>query len=200
MSEKCRPVCNVLTMESPIITLSAEDAIPDGLEGRWWVAHTRPRNEKALASDLRDVGVYCYLPLQERRTRSSRTRRISRSEIPVFPSYLFFNATEEQRHRALKTRRVANLLAVRRQDELVRQLRQIHQALLGGVSLRWHPELKIGDWARVVDGPLMGVEGVVVRRMSRVRLVLNVTMLGQSVSVEVSDAAIERMAPPSLSS
>ncbi len=185
-------------MDSQIITLTAEEAIPDASDGRWWVAHTKPRNEKALATDLQGLGILSYLPLLERRTRSRRTRRLSRSVIPVFPSYLFFRATEEERHRALKTNRIANLLAVGRQDELVAQLRQIHHALLGGVPMRWHAELSAGEWARVVEGPLLGVEGVVLRRLSKVRLVLNVTMLGQSVSVEVSDEVLERTDAPQL--
>lgn len=29
-----------------------EEAIPQGLSGDWWVAHTKPRSEKLLATDL----------------------------------------------------------------------------------------------------------------------------------------------------
>src|SRR5262245_57640435 len=76
--------------------LSPIEAIPDDLPGRWWVAHTKPRNEKSLASDLVKLGIAHYLPLRRRQTRSRRTRRISRSLIPVFPGYLFFNGLDEQ--------------------------------------------------------------------------------------------------------
>lgn len=176
--------------------LSADQAIPEGLDGKWWVAHTRPRNEKALAGELLLLGIFNYLPLHPRQTRSRSTRRVSKSSIPVFPGYLFFNGTEEQRIRALTTNRIVSVLSVTRQDELVRELRQVQQALSAGVGMRWHPEVKVGDYARVVGGPLMGVEGVVTRRMSRVRLVLNVMMLGQSVSVEVSEDVLDRSPQP----
>lgn len=182
--------------DSSIVTIAAEQAIPEGLDGRWWVAHTRPRNEKLLATELASLGIFHYLPLFERQTRGRARRRMYHSVIPVFPGYLFFNGTEEQRLRALTTNRIVSVLTVARQEELVLELRQVQQAISAGVGLRWHPELKVGDHARVIAGPLMGVEGVVTRRMSKVRLVLNVMMLGQSVSVEVSEDVLERASEP----
>ena len=184
--------------DSSIIVVPAEEAIPENLAGRWWGAHTKPRNEKSLAGELGQQGIIHYLPLLARQTRSRATRRVSRSVIPVFPGYLFFNATDEQRIRALKTKRIATVLAVPRQEVLVRELRQIYSALSSGVGIRWHPEVKVGDWARVVGGPLMGVEGVVARRTGKVRLVLNVVMLGQSISVEVADDLLERIDDPTM--
>lgn len=180
-------------MDAMTPSITAEQAIPEGLDGRWWVAHTRPRNEKRLAADLRLLGIFNYLPLYPRQTRGGARRRVYQSILPVFPGYLFFNGTEEQRLRALTTNRIVSVLSVPRQDELVRDLRSVQQALAAGVGFRWHPEVKIGDLARVVSGPLMGVEGVVFRRLSKTRLVLNVMMLGQSVSVEVSDDVLEKL-------
>lgn len=176
--------------------VSPIEAIPDGLPGRWWVAHTKPRNEKALASELSKLGIFHYLPLRKRETRSRNTGRISRSLLPVFPGYLFFNGLDDQRHRALATHRIANVLVVSSQGRLITELRQVHQALRTGVDVRWHREIKIGQAARVVEGPLTGVEGVIAQRLSRLRLVLNVDMLGQSISVEVSADQLEPIGNP----
>lgn len=178
-------------VSSATADLRPDEAIPDKLPGCWWVAHTKPRNEKALAADLTRLGIFHYLPLRKRESRSRKTRRISRSLLPVFPGYLFFNGRDEQRYRALATHRIANVLAVTAQDRLITELRQVHKALLAGVDVRWHREIRIGQAARVVEGPLIGVEGVIARRLSKIRLVLNVEMLGQSISVEVSTHQLE---------
>ncbi|MHC4443441.1 MAG: transcription termination/antitermination NusG family protein [Planctomycetota bacterium] len=74
--------------------------IASKLPGQWYVAHTRSRNEKALANELQHMKIFNYLPLTPHQTRSPVTRRISRSNLPVFPGYLFFKGTEEQRYRA----------------------------------------------------------------------------------------------------
>lgn len=182
---------------SQAVCRSPHEAVPDGLTERWWVAHTRPRNEKALALDLQGRGILHYLPLCRRTTRSRNTGRLTRSIVPVFTGYLFFNGSEEQRCQALTTNRIANTLPVPDQRRLVGELRQIQKALAAETDLKWSGRVRVGDWARVVAGPLMGLEGVVHQRLSRLRLVLNVRMLSQSVSVEVSQETVERIDTPS---
>lgn len=158
----------------------------------WWVAHTRSRHEKALADELARMGVFCYLPLCRRVTRSRVSRRISRSIVPVFPGYLFFVADEEQRYRALRTNHVARTLNVTDPATLVRQLRQIDLAVRSGEPIARSSRLAVGDRVRVVAGPLVGLDGVVTRWRSRLRIVLNVEILGQSASVEVDADLVER--------
>lgn len=171
-------------------------AIPEELPGRWWVAHTRPRNEKALALDLRARGIFYYLPLCVRTTRSKGRGRISRSIVPVFPGYVFLNTGEAQRQLALTTNRIANALPVANQLQLVGELRQVQRVLCTQTEFEWEPTIEIGQWARVITGPLLGTEGVVCKRMSRMRLALNVRMLSQSVVVEVSRDLLEQIDPP----
>lgn len=171
-------------------------AIPADLPGDWFVAHTRARNEKALVEDLTRMGVFHYLPLVPRETRSPRTGRISRSTVPVFPGYVFFHATEEQRYRALMTHRIAKVLVVPNQAQLVAELRRIHCLIHSRQDFFVAYRLEVGDWGRILAGPLRGLEGVVLRRSGRWRLSMNVTILGQGVQVEVSRDNVERIEPP----
>jgi transcription antitermination factor NusG len=171
-------------------------AIPEDLSGLWWVAHTRPRNEKALALDLRARGIFYYLPLYVRATRGGSSGRLSRAIVPVFPGYVFLNGDHTQRQLALTTNRIANTLPVANQQQLVGELRQVQRVLRTQTDFDWKPAIEVGQWARVIAGPLQGIEGLVRRRMSRMRLALNVRMLSQSVVVEVSRDLLERIDPP----
>ncbi len=157
----------------------------------WWVAHTRPRQEKALVTDLAKLGIQSYLPLYDRVSRSRRSGRTSRSSVPVFSSYVFVLATPDDRHRVLRTQRVAQLLVVSDQARLVHELVQVQRVLANPIAFRVHRGLKVGSWARVTSGPLAGTEGVVEKRLSGVRLALNVEMLGQCISVEVLEDMLE---------
>lgn len=158
-----------------------------------WVAHTRSRHEKTLAEELTRLGIGCYLPLCQRVTRSRATRRISRSIVPVFPGYLFFAGSEEQRYRALTTNHIAQTLPVGDPRELVHQLQQIEIALRSGEPIGHSARLAVGEPVRVIAGPLEGLEGVVVRWKSRLRIVLNVAILGQGATVEVDADTLERI-------
>lgn len=171
--------------------------IPANLAGLWYVAHTRARNEKALAADLTQMRIPAYLPLVQRETRSNRTNRVSRSTVPVFPGYLFFNATQDQRYQSLTTNRIAKLLIVPEQKQLVAELQRIQQFLQTNQTFAVIQRLEVGQWGRITTGPLQGIEGVVVRSAGRWRLSMNVTILGQSVHVEVDRDHVERIDPPS---
>lgn len=183
--------CLYEAMERP-----PEEAIPQGLSGDWWVAHTKPRSEKLLATDLMRLGVPYYLPLRRKQTRSRKSGRLSRSIVPVFSGYLFFNASEQSRLRALATNRIVTTLRVPEQERFVGELRQIHRVIAAQVEYQVHGQILDGEWVRVIAGPLEGTEGIVTGRLSRARLILNVGMLGQAVSVRVERNALERLGRP----
>lgn len=176
--------------------LAPEEAIPDHLGGKWWVAHTRARNEKALARDLDRMDIVNYLPLRRCASKSRRSGRTHVSDVPVFAGYLFFNATEHQRYRAMATNRVANTLFVPDQSQLIAQIRNVHRMLLSDTAIEHFNGVRVGHWVRVIAGPLEGVEGRVVRKLGRTRLVVTVEILGQSVTAEVDAELLEKVDPP----
>ena len=112
--------------ENPPIIWPEEVSIAD-FEGNWWVAHTKSRNEKALAWQLVNSHVPYFLPMHWKVSKS-RGRTI-RSLLPLFPGYLFFCGGEDQRLDVLKTNRAAGLIPVEDQKQLVRELLPIETML-----------------------------------------------------------------------
>ena len=176
--------------------LLPEQVVPDAYTGRWWVAHTKSRNEKALARDLSRHGITNYLPLRRKITRSPRTGRRTVSTVPVFTGYLFFTGNEQQRYQVLATNRVAKTLFVPNQPQLVTQLRHIHQVLTSNMEFEHLMGVRVGRWVRVVAGALAGVEGCVVQKLGKTRLAVSVDFLGQSVLVEVDAELLEPIDGP----
>jgi transcription antitermination factor NusG len=158
-------------------------------EGHWWVAHTKSRNEKALAHDLMAKNVSYFLPMTWKvRQQSHRTIK---SLLPLFTGYLFFCGNENGRIELLKTNRVANLIEVKDQASLVDELVRFERALRAGAPLIPHQYLEKGQWCRVIAGPLLGLEGIVVQTKGDTRLVLQIDLLGQAASVEIDIDMIE---------
>lgn len=150
--------------------------------------------EKALGRELRARGIAYYLPLRVNATRSELSGRRSYALMPVFPGYVFVNSDEKMRYVALKTNRIANALPVMNQAELVAELRDVQRVLLSGSTFTVEKAIQAGQWVRVADGPLRGLEGLVVRRLKGLRLALNVRMLSQAVLVEVAESQLVRIA------
>jgi len=172
---------------------------PEGLTipeftGQWWVAHTKSRNEKALAQDLIAKEIAYFLPMSWNVRR--HRERTFKSLLPVFTGYMFFCGEDLDRVEVLKTNRVAGIIDVVDQIKLVGELSQIEQALRAGAPLLPHDYIKKGQWCRVIAGPLMGLEGIVLEVRKVTRLILQIEMLGQATCVEIDVNMIERIERP----
>jgi transcriptional antiterminator RfaH len=163
-----------------------------GEETRWWCLHTKPRQEKAAARDLRVRGVAYYLPQVVHEDRTPQGRK-TRSIVPLFTSYLFLHGTERDRHEALKGNRLANILEVADQPRLAHDLRQIHQMLSSGLAVVPEVVMPVGARVRIKTGPLAGIEGTVIRRAKRDQFVAVVQFLGRGATVDLQDWQVEQV-------
>jgi len=159
--------------------------------GRWWVAHTKSRFEKAFAWDLSRLGIGYFLPMIQRvRICGGKKRKVL---APLFPSYVFLCGSDEDRYTAMTTNRLCQTLEVRDQGQLVSELAAIGKALAGRAVLDPYPFAAVGNRCRVTSGPFEGLEGVVVQRNGVSRLVLGVSILGQGALLELDTALLERV-------
>jgi transcription antitermination factor NusG len=169
---------------------------PEKSAGDWFVLHTRSRQEKALSEDLAAIGVAHFLPLVNQVRYHGR--RKAWVEMPLFGCYLFLRGAREDAYRADRTRRVARIIDVTDQGKLDWQLRNLHLALTKDAVLDPYPYLVTGARVEVRAGPFRGMQGVVDHRTSPNRLILEVSMLGRAVSLEL-DAALLDMVESSTS-
>jgi transcriptional antiterminator RfaH len=174
--------------ENPPISWPAGSQLKD-FAGRWWVAHTKSRNEKKLANDLIAKNISYFLPMRWK-INYIRGRKF-RSLLPLFSGYLFFCGQEKDRLDVFKTNRVANILEVKDQSKFVNELSQIERAILAGVDLAPHKFIKAGQLCKVKAGPLAGAKGIIIQTKTGARLILQVDILGQAASVEIDTDIIE---------
>lgn len=169
--------------------LFPQDSTLESAEGRWWVAHTKARNEKALARALARNNVPYFMPLREK--ICVYKGRKYKSLLPLFSGYMFFCGGQEQRHVALLSNRIVQVIEVTDQAVLKGELKRIYQAVSSGLPINPHPFLTRGSSCRVVAGPLVGLEGIVVRRTNVCKLLLQVSMLGQAAAIEIATDLVE---------
>ena len=163
--------------------LSAEPS-----QRRWWALHTKSRQEKAVARQLLGLKIPFYLPLVKKRS-ICRGRRIS-SLVPVFNGYMFLFGTEEERGTSLTTNRITRTLLAPDEMRLRSDLKRIHRLVASGAPLTVETRLDAGDWVRVKHGPFVDLEGTVLRRHGKTRLVVSIDFLKQGASVEIDDVCL----------
>ena len=158
---------------------------------RWYVLHVKPRAEKKVALHLKAYGFFCHLPTFER-VRKVQRRKV-RTEIPVFPGYVFTRLLPDERIAVLRTNLVVKTIFVKYPRTMIHQLRQIAKAFTRIDDFKVSSLYKSGDLVRVKYGPLAGVEGYVRRIGAKASLCLNVEMLGASVELSVSPQDVEKV-------
>ena len=116
-SERADRPCPARLLDMPILDAEPDLAPPDLFDARttedgrrWVVAHTRPRQEKAVARELFAAGVSFYLPCDRRRVKVRA--KVVTSRPPLFAGYVFARVSEVDRGRVQFNARVASVLPV----------------------------------------------------------------------------------------
>lgn len=178
------------------IEINADSASDDT---SWWALYTRHQHEKSVSSVLSAKGFEVFLPLYESVRRwKDRNKLLS---LPLFPCYVFVRGGLERRLQILTTPGVHMILTRGEAVAVIpeAEIQAIQRSLDGNLHVEPHPFLKSGDRVRVIRGSLEGVEGLLVRKKSLVRLVLSVEMLAQSVAVEIDAADVVPVVEPEVS-
>jgi transcription antitermination factor NusG len=161
---------------------------------QWFAVWTHSHCEQLVHDQLNGAGFHVYLPTM--RTWSRRAGRQRLIATPMFPSYLFVrHAMDKHSHvEILKARGVVRIIGGR-WDQLSpvpdAEIESLQRVLSGDAAVMPHPHLREGQRVRIEQGPLAGIEGLLVRsRPNRGLLVLSVNLLRQSVAVEVDCTSV----------
>ena len=162
---------------------------------RWYACRTKARQEKSAARALAGRGLETYLPLYDRlRQWADRKKTVP---WPLFSGYVFARFTMRDQHAVLSAPGVATIVRVDGHptpipDGDIENVRRFVAALSASraepVRVRYP---RLGERVTVASGPFTGVEGVVVRRGGRQRVIISVRGLEQSFAVTVEVCALE---------
>ena len=164
-------------------------------ERRWWVCQVRPRAEKVFGQLLSRSGESYFLPMYARKWRSKG--RSFQSQLPLFPGYVFVtgDAKGTARSAAFATHLVVREVPATDQHLLARELAGVHAVLSGGADPRPETGMVTGQPVVVVDGPYAGVEGRFLNTADELRVVVEISLLGQGVSVAVERWMVRPQTP-----
>ena len=158
----------------------------------WYVVYTLPRHEKSIADRLIHQDVETYLPLYS--SVRKWNRRQVEVELPLFPGYLFVKMVITDRVKVLKHPGVIRLVgfsgnAVPIPDCEIERLR----SLLSVWKAEPYPFLSVGKQIRIRSGPFASLEGRIVRRKGKMRLIVSLELIQRAVLLEM-DAAEAQLA------
>jgi transcription antitermination factor NusG len=157
----------------------------------WLAIYTASRHEKHVAEQLNDRQFETFLPLY-RAVHVWKNRSKVTLDLPLFPCYLFVRSRPEQRGKVLSVPGVLSVVGSKQEPWPLPDTEI--QALRSGLQQRNaapHSYLAVGDRARIRSGPFAGMEGVLLRQNNGFRMVLSLTHIMRSFSVEVGVGDLE---------
>ena len=160
-------------------------------EPRWYAVYTCANHERRVAAHLTIRGIEHFLPQYET-VRRWKDRKV-RLQLPLFPGYVFVHLALQDRLGVLQVPGVARFVgfdsyAVPIPEE---DLTRVREFLHRGFRAEPHRFLRVGRKVRVVRGPLEGMEGVILRRKNRSRLVISFELIQRAMAVEIGDAELQ---------
>jgi transcription antitermination factor NusG len=166
----------------------------DTVEPEWYALYTRSHCEQLVRDQLAAKGFHLFLLKVEIWSRRGGVRRSI--AVPLFSSYLFLRHTMDK-HGYIEVRKARGLVRIlgERWDRLAvvpeAEIAAVQRVVAGQLPVWAHPYLREGQRVRITQGPLAGVEGLLVEgKWHKGLLVLSIDLLQRSVAVEVDCTAV----------
>lgn len=164
------------------------------LKKNWYVFYTSPRAEKKVNENLLSLGYESFLPLKsEFKIWKNRQRKLIK--LPLFPSYIFVLAT---RNDIFDINRIygicccvtyAGVPAVISENDIMSL--KIMQEM--DVEILKNNDLHSGDKIRILDGPLCGYEGVLIKIKGKEKFSVSVSCVNLTAVVDISFSKMEKL-------
>lgn len=151
----------------------------------WFAILARTGREANATLVLKNLGYECYMPISKSIRRWSD--RVKESEVPLFPGYFFCRMNPHNRLPVLTTPGVMQIVGVGKTPIAIEEeeIAAIQRAGKSGIPITPWPYIEVGHVARIQEGPLKGLTGIVVKIKAGAKLVLSVSLLRRSVAVEI---------------
>ena len=178
--------------ERPSSTTTDQSLGSDAGAPKWYALWTKSHCEQMVFDQLAAKGFQVFLPKVEAWSRRGGVRH--HIPVPMFPGYLFLHHAMELNSyiEVLKTRELVRVLGDGRDrlavvpDAEIEAIQKVVQAQLPALP---YPFLREGQRVRITEGPLAGVEGILVHtKPNKGLLVLSIELFQRSVAVEVDCA------------
>lgn len=161
---------------------------------KWYVFYTCPKSEKKANKHLVSLGYETFLPLK-REYKVWRNRQKKLIEIPFFANYIFVytfhsNIFEINKVQGICTCVTCGGIASCISDNDIMSLRIMQDM---DMMIPKNNDFFIGDKIRVIDGPLCGYEGVLVKVKGISKFGISINCVNLMAIVDLETTRIEKL-------
>ena len=142
--------------------------------------------------DLKDIE--CFLPLRE--VLSKWKDRYKKVQLPLFPGYLFVHAPiEKRRLDILKIPSIVRIIGFNGEPASIPELQvqAVKRLVFSTLPYDPYPYIVKGDRVEIVQGPLRGMQGILIEKKGAYRFILSIDLIQQAVACEVDACDVAKI-------
>jgi len=156
----------------------------------WYALYTKPKHEFKAAVQLETQSVEYYLPtILKVKQWSDRKKKVKE---PLIRGYIFVKVTEKERLIALQQSSIIRCVSQRGRPAVIseNQMNNFIRFVQEGYEYKVVNSLTRGSKVRIISGPMIGVEGVIVEEPEHQSLAVSIDLLNRTVITRIQDESI----------
>lgn len=160
---------------------------------KWYALRTRSRAEKMVREQMMQRGIESFLPLITRVSQWKDRRK--RIDCPLFPGYCFGRFSNDQRLLILQTAGVVEIIgsALGRPEPIPdTEITALQRVTSSHYLYEAHADFHEGMVVEMIRGPLMGLQGKLLKKPDGCRLIISVNLIGQGAALHIDAGDVAR--------
>jgi transcription antitermination factor NusG len=157
---------------------------------QWYALYTKPRHEVKAAIEMDACGIKYYLPMVTRvKQWSDRKKRVKE---PLIRSYIFVRVSEQERVLALQLNSIIRCVSERGIPAKIpdNQMNNFIRFIQDGYEYHVLNSITKGVKVRIISGPMIGVEGVVIEEPEHKSIAVSIELLNRTIITRIKDEQI----------
>ncbi len=171
----------------------SEDLLVQDPKKNWYVLYTSPRAEKVVQQELDFRGYEVFLPITKK-LRVWKNRQKKMVDQVLFPSYIFVHTEERYLHKICQTPKIMTFINCggKASKINIKCIEGIKQMLNLKQEISVEANFSEGEEVRIIQGPLMGYEGVLIKQKSKTRFGIRLQEINQTVFIDICTSMVEK--------
>ena len=155
----------------------------------WHVCYLQTKSEKVVLKKIEKLQIDVFLPLVKHRRVYKTTRKTTL--LPLFPGYIFIWIAPGYRHHITAINEVYRFIKFKDEfakisDEEINNLKLLIQNVKDNNDIFQELIFQVGKNVEIVQGPIKGMRGKIIRKHGKRRIVIEIKSISQSISIEVA--------------
>lgn len=162
-------------------------------EPKWYIFYTCPRAEKVVEQELLKRNYDVFLPkMKTFKVWKNRQKKVV--DQVLFPNYIFIKTFPFELYRITQTPKIVSCITCSGEPSIIttKEVEGIKEMLNLSNEIIVESSFIKGENVRIVSGPLIGYEGVLVKQKGKTRFGLQVKNINQTILVDISTSVLEK--------